>query len=307
MKVLIGELVKDGLQTRVALDERTVAEYAEAMREGSKFPPVKVFEDALGSRMWLADGFHRVEAAMRAGRVDIEAEITTGTFVDALRWALGCNSKHGKRVTNEDKQNAMGMAWEHRVELFGGDPSASLLAEACGVHRNTAAAFVTEKLQMTANAPVEVAQFVQPATPQRPVRKVVGTDGKSYPARPQRPMQQNLFEPPAVPAHVVPTDCYDVEIPTNLQAAFDDEDTLRDITNRVSEARCLLRRGGPALAAVRQEALVHLDNAYNFIKAAFPHCVCRMCQGQGCKACHGRGWQTEEEYERNPADFKFVG
>ena len=38
--------------------------------------------------------------------------------------------------------------------------------------------------------------------------------------------------------------------------------------------------------------------------AAEPHCVCRMCQGQGCKACHGRGWQTEEEYKRNPKEFK---
>ena len=55
---------------------------------------------------------------------------------------------------------------------------------------------------------------------------------------------------------------------------------------------------------MRQDALVQLDNAYRFVSAAEPHCVCRMCQGTGCKACHERGWQTEEEYRRNPKEFK---
>ena len=131
MKVKIGNLTKDGLQTRVALDERTVQEYADAMRDGDNFPPVKVFMD--GSRCWLADGFHRVEAATRAGRTVIDADTAKGGFIDALRWALGCNAKHGKRVTNEDKQNAMQMAWDNRQQLFGGDPSTRAMAEMCGV------------------------------------------------------------------------------------------------------------------------------------------------------------------------------
>ena len=49
---------------------------------------------------------------------------------------------------------------------------------------------------------------------------------------------------------------------------------------------------------------MNLNNAYNFVSAAEPHCVCRMCQGNGCKACHERGWQTEEEYKRNPKEFQ---
>ena len=44
-------------QARVALDSTQVAEYAEAMRDGDKFPPIVVFHD--GSDYWLADGFHR--------------------------------------------------------------------------------------------------------------------------------------------------------------------------------------------------------------------------------------------------------
>lgn len=316
MKIAIELLTKDGLQTRVALDERTVQEYADSMRDGDKFPPVKVFEDQLTGNHWLADGFHRVEAATRAGLRKIDADLAAGTFVDALRWALSCNAKHGKRITNEDKENAMQMAWENRQELFGGDPSAALLASTCGVHRNTATAFINRHCavpaapQRPAARPPQVAQNVQPAAaPVRPVRTVVGTDGKAYPVRPmpQRPAPQVAQNVQPAATHYVPLDRYGTEIPVRLQPAFD-SDELAEVYAQISSARTRLRFGlesnVPVFAAVRQDALMMLNNAYNFTKSAAPHCVCRMCQGQGCQACHNRGWQTEEEYERNPQEFK---
>ncbi len=64
---------------------------------------------------------------------------------------------------------------------------------------------------------------------------------------------------------------------------------------------------GGIVEAARQDALVNLNNAYNFVNAAEVWCVCRMCQGNGCKVCHGRGWQTEEEYKRNPKEFQAEG
>lgn len=318
MKVKIGNLTKDGLQTRVALDERTVQEYADAMRDGDNFPPVKVFMD--GSHCWLADGFHRVEAATRAGRTVIDADTAKGGFIDALRWALGCNAKHGKRVTNEDKQNAMQMAWDNRQQLFGGDPSTRAMAEMCGVARQTAATFIDGVAKLATQQPPAVtapvcrpmsanggSQVSQIVLPQRPVRTVVGTDGKQYLVRPVRPADAKAPTRPAAPAHVVPTDRFGVEIPVPLQAAFDG-DGLAEVYAQISSARTRLRYGMEnnvaEFAAVRQDALVQLDNAYSFVKSAQPFCVCRMCQGQGCKACHGRGWQTEDEYKRNPDDFK---
>lgn len=316
MKVKIGNLTKDGLQTRVALDERTVQEYADAMRDGDNFPPVKVFMD--GSHCWLADGFHRVEAATRAGRTVIDADTAKGGFIDALRWALGCNAKHGKRVTNEDKQNAMQMAWDNRQQLFGGDPSGAKLAETCGVHRNTAQAFISEHIQMPSKhgSPLSQNVIVNGERPAQnvqvikiPTRPVVGRDGRvtNVPVRPVRPAAAKAPTRPAAPAHVVPTDRFGVEIPVPLQAAFDG-DGLAEVYAQISSARTRLRYGMQnnvaEFAAVRQDALVQLDNAYNFVKSAQPFCVCRMCQGQGCKACHGRGWQTEDEYKRNPDDFK---
>lgn len=89
-------------QSRVSLDEETVAEYAYRLKEGAAFPPVVVFFD--GSDHWLADGFHRYAAWKGLARergdeatAEIPADIHQGTRVDAVRHALSANALHGKR------------------------------------------------------------------------------------------------------------------------------------------------------------------------------------------------------------------
>ena len=88
-------------QSRVSLDEETVAEYAYRLKEGAAFPPVVVFFD--GSDHWLADGFHRYAAWKGLARergdeatAEIPADIHQGTRVDAVRHALSANAVHGK-------------------------------------------------------------------------------------------------------------------------------------------------------------------------------------------------------------------
>ena len=89
-------------QSRVALDEETVAEYAHRMTEGAEFPRVVVFFD--GAAYWLADGFHRYAAAKSVARqagtedtASVAADIRKGTRLDAVRHALSANAMHGKR------------------------------------------------------------------------------------------------------------------------------------------------------------------------------------------------------------------
>lgn len=80
-------------------------EYSEAMQEGASFPPVVVFHD--GETYWLADGFHRVEAARMAGFDSIQAEIRHGSKRDARLHAVGANQAHGLRRSNADKRRAV--------------------------------------------------------------------------------------------------------------------------------------------------------------------------------------------------------
>ena len=82
-----------------------VSEYAQAMQDGSTFPPVQLYKD--GETYWIADGFHRTEAAREAGMEVIEAEVLEGTQRQARLAALAANEAHGLRRTNEDRRNAV--------------------------------------------------------------------------------------------------------------------------------------------------------------------------------------------------------
>lgn len=94
-----------GTQPRTELNESAVADYAESITEGAKFPPVTVFYD--GALYWLADGFHRFFAHKKIGALDINAEVHQGTKRDAILHSVGANASHGLRRTNEDKRKAV--------------------------------------------------------------------------------------------------------------------------------------------------------------------------------------------------------
>jgi ParB-like chromosome segregation protein Spo0J len=95
------------VQARVAMNEETIEEYAEAMRNGDKFPPVVVFSDD-GASYWLADGFHRYHAAKKtANKWTLPAEIRDGGKREAILFAVGANASHGLRRSREDKRNSV--------------------------------------------------------------------------------------------------------------------------------------------------------------------------------------------------------
>ena len=75
-----------GTQSRAAINETTVAEYAERMIAGDRFPPVVVFLN--NGDYLLADGFHRLLAKKLAKFEHIDAEVRQGTRLDALKFSL---------------------------------------------------------------------------------------------------------------------------------------------------------------------------------------------------------------------------
>jgi hypothetical protein len=98
--------IKDGgAQMRVEMRIETVADYANDMLDGVTFPPIVVFDD--GNDVWLADGFHRVEAKRKIGHDTITAEIKKGSARDAILYGVGSNAAHGLRRTQADKRHAV--------------------------------------------------------------------------------------------------------------------------------------------------------------------------------------------------------
>lgn len=97
-----------GTQMRAGMNADTVKEYEDALTDADAwpFPPVVVYHD--GARYWLADGFHRLNAAHRSGKFqEIPADIKPGTRRDAVLYAAGANAGHGLRRNNDDKERAV--------------------------------------------------------------------------------------------------------------------------------------------------------------------------------------------------------
>lgn len=107
IKVLnLGALVLDQkLQSRAEINEQTIEDYSDAIKQGDEFPPVLTYFD--GISYYLTDGYHRYHAHKKAGKAGIICEVVNGTFTDAVLRATSVNSKHGMRRTYADKRKAV--------------------------------------------------------------------------------------------------------------------------------------------------------------------------------------------------------
>lgn len=106
MKLKMTQIRCDGdTQMRVKTNALAVKEYAGHMGAGVIFAAIIVYND--GNIYWLADGFHRIEAATSLGWEEIDAEVRSGTVRDARLFAASTNKGHGERLTNADKRRAV--------------------------------------------------------------------------------------------------------------------------------------------------------------------------------------------------------
>lgn len=158
------------IQTRARLDDETVTDYSVAMLGGAEFPPVVLFKSMDGTLL-LADGFHRVAAARKAGHVEIPAEVRVGERKDAIAYALSANAKHGLRRTNADKRRSVEIALREFV-----DQSDRRLAELC---------CVTDFLVRSVRSQVRDSRTLSAA-------RRVGKDGKTYPPRNRAKLTSNV-------------------------------------------------------------------------------------------------------------------
>jgi len=112
---LLAIRLDGGTQARLELNQDTVAEYAERMRDGEEFPLITVFYD--GTDHWLADGFHRYFATKNNDQASIEVEIIEGTLQDAILHSYGANAKRGLAMTSADNRSVISSMLSH--ETFG--------------------------------------------------------------------------------------------------------------------------------------------------------------------------------------------
>jgi ParB-like chromosome segregation protein Spo0J len=97
--------IDGGTQFRDQINQDVVKQYAESMREGAVFPPIKATFD--GTTYWLYDGFHRYFAAHDLGFKDVEVDYKPGTQEDAQDLALCANAHHGLPRNNATKKKTV--------------------------------------------------------------------------------------------------------------------------------------------------------------------------------------------------------
>lgn len=288
-KLKLETLVIDaGTDVRSEINEDTVNEYGLAAKNKAKLPPLIVYDTKDG--LLLADGFHRYFGFERQGIKEYDCDVRKGTREDAIKYALGCNTTHGLRRTNADKQQAADIA----VREFP-DSSDSSLAEMCGVHRNLIADARRRQAAKLAPCQAETPSKSQVSAP--PPRRT-GKDGKAYSVPPRKPS--------AVPAHpekpVETLDATGIPVPEEIvpfwDATFSEAQRLLTLA---SEMRVRIKRAQDSNEPAFRECdhtdiLAHLDQVYADLKRAKPYAVCPSCNGittKGCKTCKGRGFVSE--------------
>lgn len=110
-KVKLDIIRIDGdTQSREVIDQPTVYQYLEDMKNGDEFPRMFAMYD--GATYWLVDGFHRYHAYKLLGIKEIEIDYKPGTLEEAQVLSYGMNHKHGKPRTNADKRKSV----EHAIK-----------------------------------------------------------------------------------------------------------------------------------------------------------------------------------------------
>jgi ParB-like chromosome segregation protein Spo0J len=115
------------VQVRRGNHEPTIRRYEESF---DKLPPVDVFNTPDG--LLLADGFHRVAAAERLGKREIEARVHKGAREDALEFAVTNNTKNGDPLSSDERDDGI-----RRLRQLHPDWPIQKIADAMSVSKAT--------------------------------------------------------------------------------------------------------------------------------------------------------------------------
>jgi uncharacterized ParB-like nuclease family protein len=119
--IRVAEVLRDdALQVRSSLNANTVARYESAYRSGCELPPISVA--IVKGIPKLIDGWHRLAALERLGRIQVEAEIVEASERDARWLAAKANLANGLPLKSKELRKvfrAYVHARQHRLPGSG--------------------------------------------------------------------------------------------------------------------------------------------------------------------------------------------
>jgi ParB-like chromosome segregation protein Spo0J len=132
-------IVDETFQIRAEMNDKHIAECAEAFERGVDFEPVDLFDT--GGSLTLVNGFHRYHAARRADVKTIPAIVHRGTPDDAKWFAICADNIVGLKRNSHDKRRAIREALQHPKASNLSDRN---LADLIGVSHPTVASVRSE-------------------------------------------------------------------------------------------------------------------------------------------------------------------
>ena len=100
------------IQSRADVDFSAIDEYAAQMTDGVEFEPAQGLMDIEAGKIYIWDGYHRGQAALKAG-LQLWVAVEPGSRPEAEWLALTANQRHGLRRTTKDKQRIVRAALLH--------------------------------------------------------------------------------------------------------------------------------------------------------------------------------------------------
>ena len=115
-----------GTQSRLKVNEDVVEDYAELIVGNSAWPFVAldVFHD--GTDYYVADGFHRTLAAVKAKRSSVPCNVHKGTATDARIFGMTANDRHGLRMSRADKKSCVEWLLDNQPKMTQAEISKNL-------------------------------------------------------------------------------------------------------------------------------------------------------------------------------------
>lgn len=295
-----------GTQSRLAINEDAVAEYAEIIAASNgewPFPPLDVFHD--GTDHFVGDGFHRFLAAHRAKRGTFPCKIHAGTAMDARIFGMTANDKHGLRMTRADKRACVEWLLDN-----GGKLTQTEVAEKAGVSRRTVAQIVADRKPETAQTPSHSGgENVQTShcsgggdapPPKRDGQAQNAPDTPKSRESSNKAATEKKEDEPAAP----PKDAKGRTIPPALREAWEKAAQFdawsRQLTGIVREIKEFLENDKQMGAWFDHLTLGRdIANCKHALKFAKPYVVCPTCKGKGCGDCREAGWLPQTSLTRN--------
>lgn len=296
------------------LDSNLVEEYRVVWRELTrekrpwKEPPV-VFRAGKDKPVYiLAGGFHRYEAGRLEGVLRTTFEVRPGTEIDALKFALGDNTEHGRKRTPADLRKAITSVLNHPELQNLSDRKAAELV------RCDSSYFSRMKREITGKEPdEEKASAAKSGHEKRerekvpfddPVMKTPAKKTDDDPENEDDPQEETVLmngkcadSPHKGTANYL-RDSFGRVVPGWLHSVF--QSNVRDVFEMAKKSRDQIARRGQSFA----EGLI--ARAIKELASMVPHAVCPKCCGHGCEVCRHKGWVSPPEFDAMPAKMKSI-